>query len=233
MNKNFKSLLIVLITCMIATGCNSSKEYSEEYNYETDDQYSYMTSVTSWKKVQSDGNGQYILFNNYIYYYNNDTKDFAPLCNKANCLHDRETDEYIQNNCNAYVDRTINSDENDFNDSLYDYIQYYEGNVYYVIGDSLFAVSSDGATKKKVFSTGDEAIVSWLLHKGNLYYEAEEFSYDNDKTYTKGILKKISVGSSMKSKNAETIFETDDALKLTDFGRIQAFGNKIFSLHYV
>ena len=52
-------------------GCDNAKDYSGEYNFETDDQYSYATSIVSWKKYQSDGNGQYILMNDYIYYYNN------------------------------------------------------------------------------------------------------------------------------------------------------------------
>ena len=41
-------------------GCDNAKDYSGEYNFETDDQYSYATSIVSWKKYQSDGNGQYI-----------------------------------------------------------------------------------------------------------------------------------------------------------------------------
>lgn len=119
-------------------GCDNAKDYSGEYNFETDDQYSYATSIVSWKKYQSDGNGQYILMNDYIYYYNNETKQMNPLCSKANCLHDMENDKERRGDCNAYLNRGGDTDgaSSDVEDSGYKYIQYYEGNIYYFIGQA-------------------------------------------------------------------------------------------------
>lgn len=106
MNKNIKKMLIAaLLAAIIAfsSGCSKQRDYGENFNLETDCQYSYADSFTDWKKVQSDGNGQYILKNKFIYYYNTEKKTLAPLCNKANCLHDMETDKDKLIDCNAYI----------------------------------------------------------------------------------------------------------------------------------
>lgn len=105
MRKKSIAFGIIMLMAISIMGCDNAKDYSGEYNFETDDQYSYATSIVSWKKYQSDGNGQYILMNDYIYYYNNETKQMNPLCSKANCLHDMENDKERRGDCNAYLNR--------------------------------------------------------------------------------------------------------------------------------
>ena len=141
--KRIKVLVIIMLMAISIMGCDNAKDYSGEYNFETDDQYSYATSIVSWKKYQSDGNGQYILMNDYIYYYNNETNQMNPLCSKANCLHDMENDKERRGDCNAYLNRGGDTDgaSVDVEDSGYKYIQYYEGKVYYFMGSSLYSVS--------------------------------------------------------------------------------------------
>ena len=155
--KRIKVLVIIMLMAISIMGCDNAKDYSGEYNFETDDQYSYATSIVSWKKYQSDGNGQYILMNDYIYYYNNETKQMNPLCSKANCLHDMENDKERRGDCNAYLNRGGDTDgaSSDVEDSGYKYIQYYEGNIYYFIGSSLYSVSKDGSSEKKIYTVGD------------------------------------------------------------------------------
>lgn len=221
------AIAMTFIMGITMIGCSKKTDYSGEYNYETDAQYSYITNVDSWKKYQSDGNGQYILMNNYIYYYNNKTKQMTPLCDKANCLHDMETDEKRIKDCNAYI---YNSRETDaeLNDPGNKFIQYYEGYIYYTVGASVYRVSKDGELKEKIFTTEDnQTIMNWLFHRGKLYYEVEEHSYEGDKIYSKGILRQIDAGSSMKAKNAKIIFETDKNFNMDNFGQIRAYKNNV------
>lgn len=230
-NKRIKVLVIIMLMAISIMGCDNAKDYSGEYNFETDDQYSYATSIVSWKKYQSDGNGQYILMNDYIYYYNNETKQMNPLCSKANCLHDMENDKERRGDCNAYLNRGGDTDgaSVDVEDSGYKYIQYYEGNVYYFMGSSLYSVSKDGSSKKKIYTVGDgKQIGSWLLHRGKLYYELEEYTYEGENVYSKGIISMINLEKSMDEKNSKVIFETEDELNLKSLGNIQAYKNKLF-----
>ena len=60
------AIAVIFIMGNTIIGCSKQQEYSSEYDFTTDDQYSYTTDITSWRKYQSDGNGQYILMNNYI-----------------------------------------------------------------------------------------------------------------------------------------------------------------------
>lgn len=117
----------------------------------------------------------------------------------------------------------------DVEDSGYKYIQYYEGNVYYFMGSSLYSVSKDGSSKKKIYTVGDgKQIGSWLLHRGKLYYELEEYTYEGENVYSKGIISMINLEKSMDEKNSKVIFETEDELNLKSLGNIQAYKNKLF-----
>ena len=73
MNKNITKMLgAAMLAAIIAfsSGCSKQRDYGENFNLETDYQYSYYCNVTSWQKFQSDGDGQYIFRNQFIYYYN-------------------------------------------------------------------------------------------------------------------------------------------------------------------
>ncbi len=227
MKRIFWAITLIFIMGTTLIGCTSQQNYSDEYDFNTDDQYSYTTNTVSWKKYQSDGNGQYILLNNYIYYYNNETEKLTPLCDKANCLHDMETDKTKCDDCNAYINRSMGNEEAE-NDSGYKYIQYYEGNIYYCLGSNIYCISKNGSSKKKIYAiANDKRIVSWLIHKGKLYYEIEEYYYEGEDVYSKATLMQIDMGASMKEKNAKTIFETDTDANLQGFGQLQAYKDKL------
>lgn len=237
--KKFIRLFCTLLTGIIVTtscSCSQKKDYSGEYNYETDCQYTYCGNIPSWKYIQSDGSGQYIYKKDFIYYYNMKNHTMTPLCNKANCLHDKETSDDRREECNAYcleegVERMNN------------YIQYYEGNIYYADGDSLYRLSADGSKKDVVFSTEEDMLIyDWLLHRGIFYYVTEPYytkegdkvedtqgedEEKKEKVYKKCILKAIPVSSSMKEKDAEVIFENDNKHNVLTFGPLKAYKNYI------
>ena len=70
-----KKLFIIFLSAVIVviSGCSQRRDYGTQFNPETDCQYSYYGSVTSWNKIQSDSGGHYLLHNDYIYYYSNHT----------------------------------------------------------------------------------------------------------------------------------------------------------------
>lgn len=236
MKKFVRLFCTLLVGGIITTSCSCSKkkDYSGEYNYETDCQYSYCSNIPSWKYIQSDGSGQYIYKKNFIYYYNMKTHTMTPVCNKANCLHDKETSEDRREECNAYC---LEVDM----DRMSTYIQYYEGNIYYVDGGSLYRLSTDGSKKDIIFSTEDNMpILEWLLHRGTFYYDTEPYyngkddkeettqGEEEEKVYKKCILKAIPVSSNMKEKDAEVIFENDNEHNVLSFGPLKAYKNYIY-----
>ena len=227
MNKNITKMLIAaLLAAIIAfsSGCSKQRDYGEEYNYETDCQYSYYCGVSFWKIVQSDGDGQYIFRNSYIYYYNTKEKTMTPLCNKPNCLHDMETDKDRLCDCNAYT--PING--------INYFIQYYDGYIYCFSAsdgedlgcESLYRLKKDGSKKDKIFTTDDEMpVVTWLIHRGYLYYATQTHSYGEDGTYTKCMLKSLELSSNMSEKNAKVIFESDEEHDVLSLSYLKAYKN--------
>ena len=164
----------------------------------------------------------------------------TPLCNKANCLHDKETSESRLAECNAYVS---SSDMNRINT----YIQYYEGNIYYVRGENLYRLSADGSKKDCIFSRGDDDediwIESWLIHRGVFYYNVEQYYYpegmeesdetkeenfeEDSKVYRQCIFRALPLSSNMKEKGAEIIYENDKEHNVSSFGGLSAYKNYI------
>ena len=230
MNKNIKKMLgaaLLAVIVAFTSSCSQKREYGEEYNYETDCQYSYYCGVYYWKKIQSDDAGQYILKNRYIYYYNTEKKTMTPLCNKANCLHDMETDESRLSDCNAYAP----TDET----GAMKYIQYYDGYIYYVVNGwedcSLYRVKKDGSEKDKIFTTDDQMpINNWLIHRGNLYYAIQVYYYregESTKVYEKCLLKSVELSSNMSEKDAKVIFESDEEHSVLGLYELKAYKNYI------
>ena len=229
MKKNIKIMLgatLLAVLIALSSGCSQQRNYGEEYNYETDCQHSYYGNVNLWKKIQSDGAGQYILKNDYIYYYNTENKAMTPLCNKANCLHDMETDKSRRSDCNAYA--SVGSLK---------LIQYYDGYIYYfssfedgeIFCNTLYRVKKDGSEKDKIFTTDEELDVEdWLIHRGYLYYALKTYYYGEDEStqvYNKCILKSLKLSSKMSEKKAKVIFESDDKHTLISFSRLKAYKN--------
>jgi hypothetical protein len=76
--KKIAGICLLGFMVTFSSGCSNKTDYGEDYNYETDCQYSYDSSYDSWKKIQSDGAGQYIWKDNFIYYYSSETGSMTP-----------------------------------------------------------------------------------------------------------------------------------------------------------
>lgn len=221
--------LILALMLIIFTGCSKNEKYGEEFNYKTDCQYSYDCSVASWRDVQSDLKGQYIYKNNYIYYYDMDSDTFSPLCNKANCMHDKETDDKRKAECNAYA----SEGEFDYGDVMNNNanIQYYNDYIYYARANSLYRVSKDGSKKDTVFTSDEKLPINyWIIHRGVFYYETEPCYYgknNNTQVYTKCVIKALSLSNKMKEKNAEIIHKSDEEHTGIGFGHLLAYKDYI------
>ena len=224
-----KKLFIIFLSAVIVviSGCSQRRDYGTQFNPETDCQYSYYGSVTSWNKIQSDSGGHYLLHNDYIYYYSNHTGKLTPLCNKPNCLHDMETDSERKQECNAYAPMENNSDDL--------HIQYYDGYIYYFLTDNqsshLYRVSKDGQKRDKIMTVDDTLRVnSWLIHRGWLYYSVQSSFYGekyDTQIYTKFMLKALEISSHMNEKNGEVIYETGEKYNAVSLNKIKAYKNYV------
>lgn len=213
---------VLLLFIVGGTGCSSKQEFSEEYDPNTDYQYTYVDTFDGNRKVQYGNGGEYIWYNDFIYFYNEESKALNPLCNKVNCLHDHEMDEDRLKECNAYTG--MQSGDN------YVAISYYDDNVYFVKDGTLYRISQNGSKKDAIYTLEDEVpIYAWIIHRGVLYYDTQEYySPDGEKVCTKVSFKRIELSSHMSEKKAETIFESDESVSVLTLSSLRAYKNVLY-----
>ncbi len=91
----------------------------------------------------------------------------VPVCNRADCLHEKETDPKEVYECNAYFG---------YDSWITPMLQYYDGSIYTIEGldrvtgefsDTLVRVSLDGSTRSQIKDLSDSS--TYMLHRGYLY----------------------------------------------------------------
>lgn len=151
---------ILCIVMLFITACASEETVvqNEEPDPELDFQMQYYDLNIPTHPIVEVEDGYYIIVGYYIYYVDKETMEYTPLCNKANCLHQKETDQTKVLNCNAMV-RT--------NPAGYTVLNYYKKNLY-IAGNEL--VIKDGFPERKF------AMIKLPLNGGNreIVYEFEE-----------------------------------------------------------
>lgn len=203
--------VLVTTICIVAmvsfVGCH--QEVKKNSVYKEDYQSTYKTGVTFWRHCQSDGQGQYFNHNGFLYYHNEKTGTFAPVCQKVNCLHDREPDQEKRRECNACLSDQLVYDKNGdviFNDC--EQIQYYDGYIYYAVGNCMYRVKKDGSKKDCVLKRPDrKEIESFLLHRGYLYYQIDCTTEDKKGTYDDCKIYKVEASSHMDEKDAQKMLD--------------------------
>ena len=174
-------LIIILILNIYMIGCSKSYESSDDYIEGQDAQYMYMMTDRD-RYITASEEGYYFVNGIYLYFCSYDTMKPIVLCNKAECLHDKELDETKKINCNGYIQTGSNPK----------LLTIYDGYIYYYIDDDFFKdyysgpelirVSLDG-TKRKTVCKLEENIVSMALHRGKLYYSVDIVKDESNGVY--------------------------------------------------
>ena len=89
-------LIIILILNIYMIGCSKSYESSDDYIEGQDAQYMYMMTDRD-RYITASEEGYYFVNGIYLYFCSYDTMKPIVLCNKAECLHDKELDETKKN----------------------------------------------------------------------------------------------------------------------------------------
>ena len=141
--------------------------------------------------------------------HNEKNGTFAPVCQKVNCLHDREFDKEKRKECNACMKYHYVFDQNGdivFNDC--DLIQYYDGYIYYAVGNCMYRTKKDGSEKDCVLKRPDrKEIQRFLLHRGYLYYQIDCTMQDGNETYDNVKVYQVEVSAHMKEEDAQMLFD--------------------------
>lgn len=149
----------------------------DSFDSETDWDWSYQTShtVSAFAKGPK---GYYVRLGDFVYYCDFETQTLIALCNRPDCLHDKETDSEKRSECTAYVAYG----------SVNDGLQYYDGKLYanassvyfdtergadYREKEYLLELALDGSSREQIDYQMENAY-SFAFHRGSLYYISRE-----------------------------------------------------------
>lgn len=217
MKKITTGIILVLTICMIA-GCGKSAT-KDSYVEGTDFQYQYLDSFASLNKQAKGKKASYFVIGSYIYQLDEKAGLLTPLCNKSNCLHDKEKDEKRMEECNAYISEDAG-------------IAYMDGYIYTVmlkcsendICDTLYKISEDGATKEKVYQWNGQVVDNWCVHRNVCYFVEHTYNADGQEFYK---VKKLQLGG-MGKKKPKIIYEPETNITVFALGALSAYGNHLY-----
>ena len=164
--------LCMLILVLTACSSKETAEQTEERNPETDFQTEYCALVQNAHPMVEVEDGYYMLVGSFLYYVDKETMEYTPVCNKPNCLHQKEMDSMKVGKCNAFV-------QND----TYICLNYYKGYLYVasieVVWNDEHAeqkcvmnrIPLDGG-ERKVVHQFENPVEMAIVHRGYIYYSS-------------------------------------------------------------
>lgn len=226
MIKLIKILTAAIGIMCIFTGCSKTDKLSDSYTEGMDYQYMYCDYYNFFPRQAEGEQGYYMLQGHYIYYVDKEENTVIPLCNKADCLHDKEENEDKYKQCNAYVE---NNGEVG--------IAYCDHYLYYICQESqeniteqeyvLYRMKEDGSAKEVLKKWDDGTrIDQWIVHRNALYYV--EVSYKTGEKSTEQIFQIKSLPLKGIVKKEQIIYEPEEELNTKYVGWLQAYGNHIY-----
>ncbi|MGN0351531.1 MAG: hypothetical protein ACI4ES_07755 [Roseburia sp.] len=207
---------IIILFAMLLGACGKENLAGMENPLEVTENIEAQNGWSLWQNYGSTESGYYIFDENtdLVMFWDAETKEYVPLCNKPECAHDDE-------NCNAY----FSSEE-------------YKPGVMKCYGTSLYLeaikedgiyleqVSADGATRKtlcRLTENKEENIGNIILHHGAAYYEIETLDVTNgNEAYVYKIL--------LEEDAKPEVVDSFSGIGAT-FSGIYGYENKIYLLH--
>lgn len=214
-----KSLIIILCTLFLLSysSCgDQTKNLGDVYVPEEDCQYMFHMQGSNIHMAEVE-DGYYFMNGSFLFYADKSTMDPIPVCNRPNCLHDKETDPSKIYLCNAFL--SIPTPTRSFL-TIYHNSLYALSSLNVATGDSqpeLIKISSDGSKRQTEFILPPETYAI-AMHRGFLYY------VEMDETNGKTTLRRHKLG---KAKDQSELIYASDILggNILD---IIAFGNNLY-----
>lgn len=229
--------LCILSCAFVVSGCGKG-ELPNTYVEGCDFQYMRQGSADYVPEMQKGEDGYYFRRGEFIYYLDEKTDTLLPLCNRADCLHERETDGDRREACNAFV-------ANEFERSNCRGIAYCNGYIYCLSIDSnafhekatLYRIAADGSSKEQAFRWDDIVVEDWIIHRDTLFFverihyfpsehEEEESDEDIRDSFT---IKKLKLTGSMEQPEAIYVLDEENVYYL-GCNWFMAYGNYFYTI---
>lgn len=174
MKKSLTFLLSIILCVAVFSGCSATVniDYTDTYIFGQDSQENYIRYQSQRYFAESEDSYFFLNTDNgFLYTIDKATHICRPLCNKSNCLHDREASFANKKECNAFIN------------TMYESIVYYDGSLYCAVDDEdvdndgvavylrkIIKLPLDGSARETVYETKDYEISDFKIHRGYIYY---------------------------------------------------------------
>ncbi len=209
--------LLCLSILVLLSGCQTNNQnFSEAYSFETDHQIDH-------DAIAEAKDGYYFLKEtsrgSYLYCFDQQNIDPIPLCDKPNCLHDKETNPEKLYDCNAYM---ADASQVFYNDGYLYILARGQADGTSISGVYLRKLSPQGTFIENAyrFPTYPNSVA---LHRGNLFYSSNEY-IPQDSGKSAGTCSLIQVA--LNEKKEKLLYSTD--LESGNIATITAVGKRLF-----
>ena len=177
MIKKYTAFLF-LISFVFLCGCNQkmSIDSSDTYVPNQDSQENFIR-YGSQLYFADTHMGIYFLNsdNGFLYVIDKETHSCQPLCNRSDCMHDKETSFEKKKECTAFLNTYFRSLVY-YNDCIY--FQSVEDKtdkdgVTYELNE-ICKISTDGTNREVLYSTRDYTIWDFKIHRGYIYFDGSK-----------------------------------------------------------
>lgn len=180
MKRLLKVTCIFLSILLLSTACQKeTHDFSDEYNPSSDFQYNMEYDDLGLSYITESPDGFFFIDSIYLYYMDKETLSPIPLCKKADCLHDKETDPNKKSNCEAFLGSG-------------DHSVFYFDDAVYILGSDMTGTnaqsykvqyflkkySTDGTFLENVY-TFPKSPQAIIRHRGMVYYTYKDVSASN------------------------------------------------------
>lgn len=170
-------IAVFLAGALSACGENNLKiDSTDTYIFNQDSQENFIRYGSQLYFAEGD-KGIYFLNtdNGFLYVIDKATHKCQPLCNRSDCMHDRDTSFEKKQECTAFLNTSFKS------------LVYYNNSIYFQTLDDktdkdgvsyelneICKISADGTNREVVYSTRDCTIWSFKIHRGYIYFEGSK-----------------------------------------------------------
>ncbi|MBP3678101.1 MAG: hypothetical protein J6I97_07135 [Agathobacter sp.] len=223
--KHFYRLFGVILVVGLMSACGVKEDLGNSYVEGKDHQYMWDSVESYGQRIAEGENGHFFRQGSYIYYLAEGAEMLVPLCNKVDCMHNKEVDAKNYDACNAYIGDV----------GVFDGISYYDGNLYVLKTEyddgafqRLYRIKEDGSGKEKVYEWSNMIVEEWCLHRGDFFYTEHSFYEDEATKEVKEnfCVKKISVDNS--AETPKTVYEAPQDVSVYILSHLNAYGNYLY-----
>ena len=224
MKKNFILLMVILL---LSCSCGSSSQSLDPQGYHagTDMQFFELSNRYMRAKIQETDTGCFFFHDGFIYRFDREKGTILPLCSKANCLHDAETDKEKRKECHACVDSLLDPDTLT--------LMLYENNLYagYVtetLPVRFVKIACDGSSKDVIYE--ESGIEVPILHRGYIYYLSHKYKVEDGAIAAANGYGLFRINVEEKNPKPEQLYVPPTGI--SSFTAIKAYGKYVYFGNY-